>query len=125
MSVIGWLQWSDSGSQIQVSKMPNKVFITLSISAIILSLLLGYVVDKYTDATLVYVDALTTCLAVLATWLMVKKIEQNWLIWIFADAIGIYLYTVKGHYPIAFLFIVYTIIAVFGYYNWRKILVKS
>ena len=86
---------------------------------------LGYVFDHYTSASMAYVDSFTTVFAVIATWMMVERYIENWIIWIVADAIAIYLYTVKDHYPIALLFLVYTVIAVFGYYNWRKILIKG
>ena len=122
MSVVGWIQWSNSGDQLHVKKMPNRLFLLLTLSALLLSIILGYFVDQYTDATLAYVDAFTTVLAVLATWLMVKKVLQNWLIWIIADAVSIFMYAYKDHFPIALLFIIYTILAFYGWFQWNKLM---
>ena len=122
MSVVGWIQWSGSKDHIQVGKIPKKQFLLLTSSAVILSVILGYLVDNYTDATLAYVDSLTTMLAVLATWLMVKKVLQNWLIWIVADAVSILMYAYKDHFPIALLFFIYTVLAVYGWYQWKKLI---
>ena len=122
MSVVGWIHWSGSEDQIQVKKMSTNQFILLTLSALLFSILLGYLVDQYTDATLAYVDAFTTVLAVLATWLMVKKVLQNWLIWIVADAVSIFMYAYKDHYPIALLFLVYTTLAFYGWFQWNKLI---
>ena len=48
-----------------------------------------------------------------------KKIE-NWLVWIVVDAFAAGLYFYKGLYPTTILFIIYTIMAVVGYYQWKK-----
>ena len=122
MSIVGWIQWSASSDHFQVIRIPTKFFILLSLSSIVLSILLGYLVDKYTDATLAYVDAFTTVLAVVATWMMVKKVLQNWLIWIVADAVSIFMYAYKDHFPIALLFIIYTILAFYGWHQWNNLI---
>ena len=124
MSVVGWYLWKGEKEDLEIRRIKTIPFIILCLVGLGVFLALGYTFDKYTSASLAYVDSFTTVFAVLATWMMVERYLENWIIWILADAIAIYLYLVKGHYPIAFLFLVYTVIAVYGYYNWKKILVK-
>ena len=125
MSVVGWYMWKGETEVLEIREMKSRTFIGISILGILVFVGLGFVFDKYTGASMAYVDSFTTVFAVIATWMMVERYLENWIIWIVADAISIYMYTVKDHYPIALLFLVYTVIAIFGYYNWKRILLKS
>jgi nicotinamide mononucleotide transporter len=125
MSVVGWYLWQGDQEILNVREMSGKTFLVFCLVGLVVFLGLGYAFDQYTGASMAYIDSFTTVFAVIATWMMVERFLENWIIWIVADAIAIYLYMVKGHYPIALLFLVYTVIAVFGYYNWKRILVKT
>ena len=126
MSIVGWFSWKEvSEGHIIPVMMSRKAFGYSAFLALLLSLLLGYFTHQYSDASLPFIDAFTTVMAVLATWLMVKKVIQNWLIWVAADAVSIFMYLYKGHLAISILFLVYTIIAVYGYTNWKRIRLES
>jgi nicotinamide mononucleotide transporter len=125
MSIVGWYGWKNESGEIEVVKIGRSRFIYLISIALVVSITLGFVTLKYTDASLPYADSFTTVMAVLATWLMVKRIIQNWLIWIVADAVSIFMYLYKGHQPIAILFLVYTLVAIYGYLNWNKKVIES
>lgn len=120
MSVIGWFAWKQVGEKQKILKM-SMVRFSISIAVVIVvAILLGYFSDKYTDASLPYIDSFTTTSAVLATWMMVNRYIQNWLIWVVVDCVSIFLYIYKDHWPIAILFFVYTVISIYGFINWRK-----
>jgi nicotinamide mononucleotide transporter len=125
MSIVGWYLWKGEKEVLDVREMKSRTFFVVCLIGLVVFVGLGYAFDQYTSASMAYVDSFTTVFAVIATWMMVERYLENWIIWIVADAIAIYLYVVKDHYPIALLFIVYTIISIFGYYNWKKILVKT
>ena len=93
-----------------------KVIILLSV----ISLVVGYLMATYTPTDFPYLDAATTVFAVFATYLVTQKVLENWLYWIVIDFISIYLYVEKGLMPTAFLFMLYVVIAIFGYFNWLK-----
>jgi nicotinamide mononucleotide transporter len=57
-------------------------------------------------------------------WLMAKRKIENWIFWIIGDAISIPLYFIKGFTFTSFQYIIFTIIAVFGYLEWKKTLDK-
>jgi len=121
MSVYGWFAWSNkrSGKSLNVNSMSLKKFVIWLLLALAISLMLGFSAS-YTDAALPYWDAITTVYAVLATFLVVKKVIENWLIWIVVDFIAMLMYFEKGLLLTSGLFLVYTIIAINGYVQWRK-----
>ncbi|MDG1074472.1 MAG: nicotinamide riboside transporter PnuC [Methylophilaceae bacterium] len=65
-------------------------------------------------------DAYTTVFAVMNTWLMAKKILQNWLYWVMIDAVAVVLYVQTSYYATAALFVLNTILAIAGYISWVK-----
>ncbi len=66
-------------------------------------------------------DAYITVFSVLNTWLMAKKILQNWLYWIIIDAAAVVLYIETAYYATAVLFVINTILAMAGFVSWIKL----
>lgn len=131
MAVFGWYQWTRGGTSINTGS--NDEAHTLAIQhlskrqhgLIIVSILLfsgvsGYLLSEYSTAAWPYVDSFTTWASVIATYLIARKYLHNWLYWIVIDAVSIPLYIERGLKLTALLFAVYIIIAVIGYFNWRK-----
>jgi len=87
----------------------------------VISLALGYVMANYTPAVFPYLDTFTTVFAVFATYLVVQKVLENWLYWIVIDFVSIYLYVEKGLMPTAILFMIYVVIAAYGYLKWQAL----
>ncbi|MEQ8323484.1 MAG: nicotinamide riboside transporter PnuC [Vicingaceae bacterium] len=121
MSVVGWYSWSNEGRNLKVRKLKSRTMVLLVTGGLALFLILGFMADQFSDASLSYADSFTTVFAIIATWMMVERFLQNWLIWIAADAISIYMYFLKDHPAIAGLFAVYTVMAIYGYFEWRKL----
>ncbi len=92
----------------------------LILSGLILTFTLGYYLKNYTEAASTYLDSFTTVFAIFATFMTARRILENWVYWIIIDGISIYLYFDRGGNLFALLFLVYTIIAIYGFYNWRK-----
>lgn len=84
------------------------------------SMLAGYFMANYTSAAFPYIDAATTCFAVVTTYLVAKKVLENWLYWVVIDFVSIYLYFQKGMMLTSVLFVLYVAMAVGGYMMWRK-----
>ena len=130
MSVLGWYLWSktkDGEDEFPISSINCKEFI---ISVLIFIITLTFVAfvyhffDKFTHWT-AYVDALTTGLFFVGMWLMAKRKIENWILWIIADIISVPLYFYKGLTFSSFQFIVFTIIAILGYKEWKRFLQKT
>ncbi len=127
-AVYGYVVWTcakpsdgDPG-ELPITHMPRGSYVKASLVGAVLLMLLYWVLDRFTDSTVAFVDALTTALSVVAMWMLARKYLQQWLVWIAVDAISVALYVYKGIYFYAALYFVYTIVAVAGYYNWKKMM---
>lgn len=126
MSVYGWWSWNhigsgnDPGEKLKISVTSVTLWIRLFLLNCILTFLMYFLLRRYTDSPIPFVDGLITSLSFIATWMLTVKKLEHWLIWVFVDltCIGLYLY--RGLYPSVLLFIVYTVMAVTGYYKWQK-----
>ena len=91
------------------------------ISALVfLTSLSGYILMIYTAAASPFVDAFTTWGAIAASYLVAKKILENWFYWFVIDFVSVFLFISRELYPTALLFIVYLVLVVIGYSAWRK-----
>jgi len=124
MSFYGWYSWTKNSpsKQLRVKSLKKSNLIVLILGGISLSILLAFTVDRFSDAELPYLDAFTTVFAIVATWMVVKRMVENWIIWVVVDFIGIFMYSYKELYITSLLFTFYTVVAVFGYFSWRKTL---
>lgn len=86
--------------------------------------ILGIFMETNTDASFPYADALTTTMSVVASILMLKKIWENWVIWITMDLIAIPIYYQKELYITSGLYIIFLGLATFGLIAWTKDMIK-
>ena len=86
----------------------------------LLAIISGFLLEKYTQAALPFLDAFTTWGAIITTYMVAKKIIENWIYWFVIDSISIYLFISRELYLTALLFFIYLIIIIFGYRSWRK-----
>ncbi|MDX1678021.1 nicotinamide riboside transporter PnuC [Arsukibacterium sp.] len=123
MALYGWWRWQQLKQQHQgqnnVSEWPLRRHLQLIAVTGVIGLLLGYLMANYTHADFAYLDAQTTAFSVMATWLVARKLVSNWLYWVVIDAVSIYVYAQKHLYFLTLLFMLYTIIALAGYFIWR------
>ncbi|WP_258238685.1 nicotinamide riboside transporter PnuC [Arcobacter sp. F2176] len=123
MAVYGWYSWKYGGKEEQELEVVT-YGVTQNIKIIILlcavSLILGYIMTNYTTASFAYMDSFTTVFAIFATFLLAKKVLENWIYWIVIDAVSIYIYIQKSLNLTALLFIIYTILAFIAYKNWKE-----
>ena len=122
MGFYGWSQWNRSGDQgsFQVNRWsPLNHLIAIAV-VLMLTFASGQVLELYTEAAMPFIDALTTWGAVVTTYMVAKKLLENWIYWFVIDSISIYLFVSRELYFTAFLFLVYLFIIVIGYRSWRE-----
>lgn len=85
---------------------------------------IGYMLT-FTNSTVVVYDAFTTALSIVATWMLARKIIEQWWCWVLVDAVCVGLYIYKGIYFYATLYAIYTVIAFFGYFKWRRMMLAT
>ncbi len=130
ISIYGWYYWLKGGkkevksNEVPVTNVSRKLWAKLLIATILIYAVILFVLKQYTDSTVPVMDSLTTALSITATWMLAKKYIEHWLIWVFVDLVSAGLYIYKGLWPTVILFIVYTVMAVLGYIEWKKDLKK-
>ena len=82
--------------------------------------LLGFYLSIYSTAKMPIIDSFTTVFSVIATYMVTKKVLENWLYWIVIDIVSVYLYFSRDLQLTSLLFVIYTIVAIFGYFSWKK-----
>ncbi|MDB9908396.1 nicotinamide riboside transporter PnuC [Gammaproteobacteria bacterium] len=124
MGIYGWSQWSASNASnpsfIVNTWSKSQHMIAISI-ILVLSLLSGFLLERYTDAALPFLDALVSWGAVVATYMVAKKLLENWIYWFVIDATSIFLFIERGLWLSALLFATYLVIIFFGYQSWNKV----
>jgi nicotinamide mononucleotide transporter len=128
MSVYGWYNWSrkdQNKKNIQISRCSVKELILDSVALVLFFIILRILLIKYTDSIVPTWDALTTAIYIIAMWLLARKRIENWIFWIIGDTISIGLFAYEKLFFSSFQFLVFTIIAVLGYIEWRKKLITS
>lgn len=122
MGLYGWSQWKRKAS----SQSSNIKTWTLRQHFSALSLLFvsvvcfGYLLTANTNAVSPYIDSFTTWGAILATYMVAKKVLENWIYWFVVDFVSVFLFLSRELYPTVVLFVIYLIIIVFGYKAWLK-----
>ena len=123
MAIYGWYIWSSKINVEQELKIRSwKIqyhFYTITIVTL-LAIITGFFLEKYTQAALPFLDAFTTWGAIITTYMVAKKIIENWIYWFVIDSISIYLFISRELYLTSLLFFIYLIIIIFGYRSWMK-----
>lgn len=98
------------------------IFIAVGVA---LSALLSFYLQKTGQSQSPMLDAYTTVFSVMNTWLMAKKVLENWLYWVVIDAAATVLYVQTGFYATAALFVLNTLLAIAGFISWVKLYRKQ
>ena len=129
MSIYGWYIWTRKVNNIvtPISKVssPEKI---KSLIIFFFSLSFVYGIYNYFDkwgSYTSYIDNFTTAIFFVAMWLMANRKIENWIFWIIGNIISIPLYFYKGLTFTSIQYIIFTVIAISGYYTWKKILDNS
>ena len=120
MGVYGWSQWKSKQPEFIVNNWSVLSHFKALSLIFLLTLLSGYLLDRHTEAALPFLDALTTWGAIIATYMVAKKLIENWIYWFVIDSISIFLFISRDLNLTAMLFAGYLVIIYFGYRSWSK-----
>jgi len=129
ISIYGWYFWSRGGAKAEKGELPVARINRMQFFMLLLAFGASwagiyYVLDRHTDSTVPLGDSFTTALAIVATWMLTRKIIEMWFLWIIANVVSIGLYIYKGLYPTVMLYVVYAGMAAYGYFEWKKSMKK-
>ena len=123
MAVYGWWHWSVHGSRQQqapVVTWPVHVHVAAFAVLVAAAILNGRMLDRYTDAAFPYLDSATTWFAVWATFLVARKVLENWWYWLAINLVSIAIFWQRDLKLTSALFVVYVIMIPFGLIAWRR-----
>ena len=123
MAFYGWYQWRGANREtasLRVSKWRAKQHVIALALIATLTLISGSLLNSGTDANLPYLDSFTTWASVVTTFMVARKILENWFYWLVIDYVSIYLYLDRELYFTSLLFAIYIVIIFFGWFAWNR-----
>jgi len=129
ISFYGWWHWLYGNKKSQKAELPitrtsTKQWIYISLITIALFGLMVFILKRYTDSPVPYGDSFVTALSITGTWMLAQKLIEHWWVWVVVNLVSLGLFIWKDLYPTSILFFFYFTLAVYGFYQWRKEMVK-
>ena len=125
ISLYGWYQWLYGGpgrTSLKVTRARPRHYIILGVLGIAGAWITGELLGRHTDASLPYLDSAVTSTSLVAQWMMTRKLLESWIVWVAVDLVYIGMFLYKELYPTALLYVVFTILAAWGYFQWKATL---
>ena len=123
MAVYGWFQWSRGGGQrngVTITTWSLKTHVLAVLGILLATLASGMLLIKFSNAYFPFLDSFTTWASIVTTFMVAKKILENWIYWFVIDGISIFIYFERELYFTAFLFAIYLVIVLIGFLSWLK-----
>lgn len=123
MAVYGWITWrSGKGDnhELPVAVWPRRVHVVAAAVIAVLVFVTGTWLARYSDAAYPYIDSATTFAAMWATFLVARKVLENWWYWLAIDVVSVFIYWSRGLELTSLLFIVYVVMIPFGLMSWTR-----
>ena len=126
MSIYGWYYWTRKSNNIgytpitRIHSTDIKIILIIIISSVLFVSYLYSFFEKW-SGFVSYVDIITTAIFFAGMWLMARRKIESWFFWILGDIISVPLYFVKGLAFSSFQYLIFTFIAIAGYYKWKSI----
>jgi len=130
MSIYGWYKWSlkkENKDAVAISRTSKREKLT-GFGMFLLTIIVIFAVYKvfgYEIKTENYLDIFTSGLFFTAMWYMAFKKIENWTLWIIGDLIAVPIYAYRGLGILSLEYVVFTILAILAYIEWRKTLSNS
>jgi nicotinamide mononucleotide transporter len=120
----GWYNWwkhSHAAEEpLLIRKSSKQVLIACIVVSLGFTLPVYLVLQRLHESDVALLDALLTSAGMVATWMLTQKLIEQWIFWIVIDILSLGLVFFKGLYPSSLLFAAYTLLAVKGYFEWKK-----
>lgn len=118
--IYGWYYWNrKKDEQFIVSKTPKKLYLFLFVITLVQVVLYYFILHFFKSDKIVFDSILTAC-SFTCTYMMIKKWIENWIFWLLIDGSYIMLYLVKDMPTYALLYAFFSIMVIYGYWQWKK-----
>lgn len=123
MAVYGYWSWKHGGEQrnsLPISRWKfNQHVIAISIITVC-SLTSGYFLHHNTSAAWPYLDSFTTWASIVTTYMVARKIYENWYYWLVINSCALFLYIDRELYATALLMMIYLVLVIMGIVSWKR-----
>lgn len=123
MAGYGWYEWRihpGRRDRLPVTTWPVWKHVLVVVAVMVATAAFGWYLSNHTQAALPYFDAFTSSAAVIATYMVARKVLENWVYWFVIDAVSIYLYLSRDLHLTALLFVGYLILIPIGFNSWLR-----
>ena len=123
MGFYGLYQWQyklANNETLKIKVWPITTHMMCLTALFLLVITSGYILSNNTDAASPYIDAFTTWGAIIASYMVAKKILENWIYWFVIDFVSVFLFVSRELYPTALLFCLYLFLVIIGYRSWKN-----
>lgn len=124
-AVYGWFFWmwgGDKPKNLPIVHTPRRWYLPLLLVFITAFIGIARILIDYTDSNVPWLDSFTTALSIVGMWMLARKYIEQWFAWIAVDVVCCGLYIYKDLYFTSALYGLYSIIAIFGYLKWKKLM---
>ena len=119
---IAWMRHKQKAKDLPIRHMPKKMVFIWVGAGLAIWALIYFVLSRFTNSNVPMADAFTTALSIVGIWALARKYLEQWFVWIVVDIVTSALYFYKDIPFKASLYALYVVIAVFGYFKWRKMM---
>ena len=124
-SIYGFIAWKfwkkeTTTEEMPITRFPMRLLLPVTVVFLVVWGLVWAFLQYWTNSTVPVTDSLTNALSIIGMWMLARKYVEQWIVWIVADAIYVWLYAYKGLPFKASLYTFYIIIAFFGIRAWKQ-----
>lgn len=123
LAAYGWWAWLHGGEdhgELRVTATPARLRAVLLVAAALGGILLGQALNRFTDASLPFMDSLLTSFSIAAQWMQTRKLLESWLVWLAVDVLYVGMFLYKELYLTAGLYAIFLGLATMGFLEWRR-----
>lgn len=127
VAVYGWIMWKYGNKnaekkELPITHTPKHSILPMSLVFTASLVVIALILIQFTDSNVPWLDSFTTALSFIGMWMLARKYLEQWIVWIVVDVVCCGLYIYKELYFTSVLYGLYAIIAIFGYYKWKKLM---
>lgn len=123
MAVYGYFEWTrrrNTQGEVAIVRWSTMAHIAAAVGVTLVSFANGWWMSTHSDASSPYLDAFVTWGSVVTTWMVARRVIENWLYWIVVDGVAAYVYFQQGLHATGILFLIYIGIVIQGFRVWRR-----
>ena len=133
IALYGWAAWKYSfrlfgdkdnraSEELRISHATRKDWLKAGVGYLFAQLLIACALANFTDSDVVWADSFVAALSIVGMWMLARKVIEQWWVWLVVDLASVGLFAYKDLYFTATLYLLYAVIAIFGYKKWEKLM---